>query len=151
MTFEKAILEWYATNDIISLEDRKSTLPVPWLESYVGLQLEVPSNPGKIDRIDYTSKERKFYIYKSDGVDYPVTYSTVKKYSDKNLDLPQDEPYINLAFNVRCETTLQELRVVRSSMCADCESYLQEAKILYDDAIKESKVFLDSQRLTPEL
>ena len=108
---EEAVLEWFATNDAISLEDRKAKLPKPWLESLVGLELEVPSNPGKIDRIDYTSKDGQLYIYKSGGIDYPITYSTVKKYnSDKNLDLPEVEPYINLAFNVRCDQTIQELR-----------------------------------------
>lgn len=151
MDFEEEVLEWYATNDIVSLEDRKSKLPTPWLESLVGLQLEVPSNPGKIDHIDYTSKEGKFYIFKSDGEDYPITYSTVKQYnSDKNLDLPKDEPYINFAFNVRCETTLQELRVIHSSMSADCESYLEKAKILYKHAIREIGVYIDTQLVTPE-
>jgi len=111
MNRKEAVFEWFATNDFISLEDRKSKLPKPWLDSLVGLNLEVPFNPGKIDRIDYTSKDGKLYIYKSGGVDYPVTYSTVKKYnSDKNLDLPKDEPYIDSALNVRCEETLQRLR-----------------------------------------
>jgi len=94
MNFEEAVLEWYATNDAISLEYRKAMLPKPWLESLVGLELEVPFNPGKIDRIDYTSKDGKFYIYKSGGVDYPTSYSTVKKYSDKNLNLSKDEPIL---------------------------------------------------------
>lgn len=151
MNFEEAVLEWYATTDVISLEDRKATLPKPWLESLVGLRLSTSHGIFILDRVDYSAEDGKYYICKyddeDDNKDYPMTYYNVVEYADheqpgfSQFHLPK-EPlcvHVDCEFRARCDTTLQELRGVHSSS-ADC--YLEKAKILCNHAIREVGVYI---------
>ena len=159
MDFEEAVLEWYASNNVISLEDRKATLPKPWLESLVGLRLSTSHGIFILDRVDYSAEDGKYYICKyddeDDNKDYPMTYYNVVEYADheqpgfSQFHLPK-EPlcvHVDCEFRARCDTTLQELRGVHSSS-ADC--YLEKAKILCNHAIREVGVYIDTHLVTPE-
>jgi len=171
--FEEAVLEWYATNDIISLEDRKARLPVEWvfdnhkekrplawLKSLVGLRLSTSHGIFILDRVDYSAEDGKYYICKyddeDDNKDYPMTYYDVVDYADheqpgfSQFHLPKEPLCVHVdgEFRARFEATLRELRDVDSSMSADC--YLEKAKILCNHAIREVGVYIDTQLITPE-
>jgi hypothetical protein len=147
-TWEEAVLVWFATNDSISLEDRKAKLRSPedieiekknvLIESLVGLHLNVSAYwwPGWNGEKKWTcviesikledDKERYFNIkcLDHDPNDphqeqrYEMAYVDVQKYADRkhpefsDFYLPKtlDEGCVDLEFNARCESTLQELR-----------------------------------------
>jgi len=148
-TWEEAVLVWFATNDSISLEDRKAKLRAPedieiekknkLIESLVGLYLNVPEywwpeyNGKKewtcvIDSINLEDDEKRYFNLKCLGDPYPdkryeMTYVDVQKYADRKYHeysdfyLPKtlDEGCVDLEFNARCESTLQELRKLDES------------------------------------
>ena len=108
-TREEAVLVWFATNDSISLENRKAKLrPLEeieiekrqmLIESLVGLYLKVPNYwwPGErgkkewicvIDSIDLEDKEKRYFNLKCLGDPYPdkryeMAYVDVQKYADR--------------------------------------------------------------------
>ena len=110
MEFEEAALEWFASTESISLDDRKSKLCSPeeieWMESLVGLRLNVIQYwwvdevtqksiggtklwPGKIDRVSFNdgTDAKPSFIFKCDDKNYPdgypIEYCDVKKYADE--------------------------------------------------------------------
>jgi len=143
-TWEEAVLVWFATNDSISLEDRKAKLRSPkdieiekknkLIESLVGLHLNVPEYwwPGYhgkkewtcvIDSINLEDDKKRYFNLKCLGDPYPdkryeMAYVDVQKYVDRehpefsDFYLPKTlgEGCVDLEFNARCESTLQELR-----------------------------------------
>ena len=141
---EEVLLDWFIDNDSISLDERKSKLPLPedvaldkrksLIESLVGLHLNVPEYwwpdyHGKkkwtcvIESIDLEDGEERYFIVKCLGDPYPdkryeMAYVDVQKYADckhpefSDFYLPKtlDEGCVDLEFNARCESALQELR-----------------------------------------
>ena len=138
LEFEEAVLEWFASTESISLDDRKSKL---WnIESLVGLRLNVIQNwwvdedtqksiggtklwPGKIDRVSFNdgTDAKPSFIFKCDDKNYPdgypIEYCDVKKYADKEdpkfsqFTLPEELPciYVDIELKALCDQTLQEL------------------------------------------
>jgi len=138
LEFEEAVLEWFASTESISLDDRKSKL---WnIESLVGLRLNVIQNwwvdedtqksiggtklwPGKIDRVSFNdgTDAKPSFIFKCDDKNYPdgypIEYCDVKKYADKEdpkfsqFTLPEEPPciYVDIELKALCDQTLQEL------------------------------------------
>ena len=101
----------------------------------MGLRLNVPSNwfrlggrrysrstfpwSGKIDRIDYGAKDKRYYIYKCDDdqEDYPMTYADVYEFSKDEHDfahplLKKGEPYVDNKFYASCEKFVRDLKDV---------------------------------------
>ena len=147
-TWEEAVLVWFATNDSISLEDRKAKLRSPedieiekknvLIESLVGLHLNVSAYwwPGwngekkwtcVIESIKLEDDKERYFNLKCLDHDpndphqeqrYEMAYVDVQKYADRkhpefsDFYLPKtlDEGCVDLEFNARCESTLQELR-----------------------------------------
>jgi len=147
-TWEEAVLVWFATNDSISLEDRKAKLRAPedieiekknkLIQSLVGLHLNVSAYwwPGwngekkwtcVIESINLEEKKGRYFNIKCLDHDpsdphqeqrYEMAYVDVQKYADRkhpefsDFYLPKtlDEGCVDLEFNARCESTLQELR-----------------------------------------
>ena len=78
---------------------------------------ETPKCSGKIDRIDYSAKDKRYYIYKCDDdqEDYPMTYANVYEFSKDEHDfahplLKKREPYVDNKFYASCEKFVQDLR-----------------------------------------
>ena len=147
-TWEEAVLVWFATNDSISLEDRKAKLRSPedieiekknvLIESLVGLHLNVSAYwwpgwngekkwPCVIESIKLEDDKERYFNLKCLDHDpndphqeqrYEMAYVDVQKYADRkhpefsDFYLPKtlDEGCVDLEFNARCESTLQELR-----------------------------------------
>ena len=106
---EEVLLDWFVDNDSISLDERKSKLPLPedaaldkrksLMESLVGLHLEVPNYwwPGRrgekkwtcvIDSINLQDDEERYFNLKCLGDPYPkdrylMAYVDVQKYADR--------------------------------------------------------------------
>ena len=106
---EEVLLDWFIDNDSISLDERKSKLPLPedvaldkrksLIESLVGLHLNVPEYwwpdyHGKkkwtcvIESIDLEDDEERYFIVKCLGDPYPdkryeMAYVDVQKYADR--------------------------------------------------------------------
>ena len=103
MEFEEAVLEWFASTESITLDDRKSKLcsleeielenRKKWMESLVGLRLNVKQYwwvdhktlksiggealwPGKIDRVSFNddTDTKPCFIFKCDDKNYPDGY-----------------------------------------------------------------------------
>ena len=145
---EEVLLDWFVDNDSISLEERKSKLPLPedaaldkrktWMESLVGLRLNVPQFwwidkktgksiggeilwPGKIDSVCTDNDKGKCsFIFKCNNKKYKkgyrIEYCDVKKYAVEEdrtqFSLPKDPPcsYIDSELEAACNRTLEELR-----------------------------------------
>jgi len=106
---EEVLLDWFVNNDSISLDERKSKLPLPEdvaldkrktrMESLVGLHLEVPNYwwPGRrgekkwtcvIESINLQDDEERYFNLKCLGDPYPkdrylMAYVDVQKYADR--------------------------------------------------------------------
>ena len=122
-------LEWFATTDVVSLDESRTKISIPWIQTLIGLHLIVPGrwwNGGKkedksklwrceIDSINDTDKEEKYFGIKchGDGVRYWIKYETIKMYVDTDhvdypkYDLPKKQPSIDQELNARCEQTLR--------------------------------------------
>jgi len=140
---EEAVLEWFATNDSISIDDCSAKVCIPWMESIVGIRVSIPEYwfrignkrysksekpwPGKIDRIDYTAKDKRYFIYKcdDDGKDYPMIYEDVYSYQDdfSRCTLPREPPHIDNEFNMRCDQTMQELQKLDGKAIYYCNMF----------------------------
>ena len=145
---EEVLLDWFVDNDSISLAERKSKLPLPedaaldkrktWMESLVGLRLNVPQFwwidkktgksiggeilwSGKIDSVCTDNDKGKCsFIFKCDDKKYKkgyrIEYCDVKKYAVEEdrtqFSLPKDPPcsYIDSELEAACNRTLEELR-----------------------------------------
>ena len=145
---EEVLLDWFVDNDSISLDERKSKLPLPedaaldkrktWMESLVGLRLNVPQFwwidkktgksiggeilwSGKIDSVCTDNDKGKCsFIFKCDDKKYKkgyrIEYCDVKKYAVEEdrtqFSLPKDPPcsYIDSELEAACNRTLEELR-----------------------------------------
>ena len=125
-------LEWFATTDVVSLDESRTKISIPWIQTLIGLHLIVPGrwwNGGKkedksklwrceIDSINDTDKEEKYFGIKchGDGVRYWIKYETIKMYVDTDhvdypkYDLPEKQPSIDQELNARCEQTLRRLK-----------------------------------------
>ena len=125
-------LEWFATTDVVSLDESRTKISIPWIQTLIGLHLIVPGrwwNGGKkedksklwrceIDSINDTDKEEKYFGIKchGDGVRYWIKYETIKMYVDTDhvdypkYDLPKKQPSIDQELNARCEQTLRRLK-----------------------------------------
>ena len=125
-------LEWFATTDVVSLDESRTKISIPWIQTLIGLHLIVPGrwwNGGKkedksklwrceIDSIDDTDKEEKYFGIKchGDGRRYWIKYETIKMYVDTDhvdypkYDLPKKQPSIDQELNARCEQTLRRLK-----------------------------------------
>ena len=117
MEFEEAVLEWFASTESISLDDRKSTLcsleeielenRKKWMESLVGLRLIVKQYwwvdpktlksiggealwPGKIDRVTFNDGTKPCFIFKCDDKNYPDGYPI--KYCDVKKYADKEDP-----------------------------------------------------------
>jgi len=140
---EEAVLEWFATNDSISIDDCSAKVCIPWMESIVGIRVSIPEYwfrignkpysrsekpwPGKIDRIDYTAKDKRYFIYKcdDDGKDYPMIYEDVYSYQDdfSRCTLQREPPHIDNEFNMRCDQTMQELQKLDGKAIYYCKCF----------------------------
>ena len=145
---EEVLLDWFVDNDSISLAERKSKLPLPedaaldkrktWMESLVGLRLNVPQFwwidkktgksiggeilwSGKIDSVCTDNDKGKCsFIFKCNDKKYKkgyrIEYCDVKKYAVEEdrtqFSLPKDPPcsYIDSELEAACNRTLEELR-----------------------------------------
>ena len=145
---EEVLLDWFVDNDSISLDERKSKLPLPedaaldkrktWMESLVGLRLNVPQFwwidkktgksiggeilwHGKIDSVCTDNDKGKCsFTFKCDDKKYKkgyrIEYCDVKKYAVEEdrtqFSLPKDPPcsYIDSELEAACNRTLEELR-----------------------------------------
>ena len=125
-------LEWFATTDVVSLDDSRTKISIPWIQSLIGLHLIVPGHwwndceeedksklwRCEIDSINDTDKEEKYFGIKchGDGRRYWIKYETIKKYVDTDhddypkYDLPEKQPSIDQELNARCEQTLRRLK-----------------------------------------
>ena len=147
-TWEEAVLVWFATNDSISLEDRKAKLRAPedieiekknkLIQSLVGLHLNVSAYwwPGwngekksicVIESIDLEDKEKRYFNLKclDDPNDphhekrYEMAYIDVKKYADR--EHPEFSDFY-------LPKTLDEGSVVDLEFKDRCEKTLQELR-----------------------
>ena len=125
-------LEWFATTDVVSLDESRTKISIPWIQTLIGLHLIVPGHWWKdcdeedksklwrceIDSINDTDKEEKYFGIKclGDGRRYWVKYETIEQFVDTGhvdypkYDLPKKQPFINQEFNDRCEQTLRRLK-----------------------------------------
>ena len=125
-------LEWFATTDVVSLDESRTKISIPWIRTLIGLHLIVPGRwwtrckkedksklwRCEIDSINDTDKEEKYFGIKchGDGVRYWIKYETIKKYVDTDhvdypkYDLPEKQPSIDHELNARCEQTLRRLK-----------------------------------------
>ena len=125
-------LEWFATTDVVSLDESRTKISIPWIQTLIGLQLILPGHWWKdcekedksklwrceIDSINDTDKEEKYFGIKchGDGVRYWIKYETIKMYVDTDhvdypkYDLPKKQPSIDQELNARCEQTLRRLK-----------------------------------------
>jgi hypothetical protein len=117
MEFEEAVLEWFASTESISLDNRKSKLCSleeielenlkKWMESLVGLRLNVKQYwwvdpktlksiggkklwPGKIDRVTFNDDTKPCFIFKCDDENYPDGYPI--KYCDVKKYADKEDP-----------------------------------------------------------
>jgi len=117
MEGEEAVLEWFASTESISLDDRKSTLcsleeiemenRKKWMESLVGLRLIVKQYwwvdpktlksiggealwPGKIDRVSFNDDAKPCFIFKCDDKNYPDGYPI--EYCDVKKYADKEDP-----------------------------------------------------------
>ena len=117
MEFEEAVLEWFASTESISLDDRKSKLcsleeielenRKKWMESLVGLRLNVKQYwwvdpktlksiggkklwPGKIDRVTFNDDTKPCFIFKCDDKNYPDGYPI--EYCDVKKYADKEDP-----------------------------------------------------------
>ena len=125
-------LEWFATTDVVSLDESRTKISIPWIQTLIGLHLIVPGHwwndceeedksklwRCEIDSINDTDKEEKYFGIKchGDGVRYWIKYETIKMYVDTDhvdypkYDLPEKQPSIDQELNARCEQTLRRLK-----------------------------------------
>ena len=125
-------LEWFATTDVVSLDESRTKISIPWIRTLIGLHLIVPGHwwndckkedksklwRCEIDSINDTDKEEKYFGIKchGDGVRYWIKYETIKMYVDTDhvdypkYDLPEKQPSIDQELNARCEQTLRRLK-----------------------------------------
>ena len=125
-------LEWFATTDVVSLDESRTKISIPWIQTLIGLHLIVPGRwwirceeedksklwRCEIDSINDTDKEEKYFGIKchGDGVRYWIKYETIKMYVDTDhvdypkYDLPKKQPSIDQELNARCEQTLRRLK-----------------------------------------
>ena len=117
MEFEEAVLEWFASTESISLDNRKSKLCSleeielenlkKWMESLVGLRLIVKQYwwvdpktlksiggealwPGKIDRVTFNDGTKPCFIFKCDDKNYPDGYPI--EYCDVKKYADREDP-----------------------------------------------------------
>jgi len=132
MDRDESQIEWLVTSDVVSLDESRTKISIPWIRTLIGLHLIVPGHWWKrckkedksklwrceIDSINDTDKEEKYFGIKchGDGVRYWIKYETIKKYVDTDhidypkYDLPEKQPSIDQEFNARCEQTLRRLK-----------------------------------------
>jgi len=125
-------LEWFATTDVVSLDESRTKISIPWIQTLIGLHLIVPGRwwirceeedksklwRCEIDSINDTDKEEKYFGIKchGDGVRYWIKYETIKMYVDTDhadypkYDLPEKQPSVDQELNARCEQTLRRLK-----------------------------------------
>ena len=132
MDRDESQIEWLVTSDVVSLDESRRKISIPWIRTLIGLHLIVPGRwwtrckkkdksklwRCEIDSINDTDKEEKYFGIKchGDGVRYWIKYETIKMYVDTDhvdypkYDLPEKQPSIDQELNARCEQTLRRLK-----------------------------------------
>ena len=98
MDRDESQIEWLVTSDVVSLDESRRKISIPWIRTLIGLHLIVPGRwwtrckkkdksklwRCEIDSINDTDKEEKYFGIKchGDGVRYWIKYETIKMYVD---------------------------------------------------------------------
>ena len=144
MNWHEARFEWFATTNVISLEDCKTRI-VNWFESLIGLKLNVPEHWWKksrgnrlwrceIESIDFHDAAKRYFTIKCTDEDdpypddrYEMSYEGVLKYVDvdqdgfSSFDLRKQVPYFDPEYVAVCEKNQTLLNYIESNPSYDDE------------------------------
>ena len=147
LNLHQARFEWFATTNVISLEDCKTRIvTVNWFESLIGLKLILPGywwNNCKaedksklwrceIESIDYHDAAERYFKIKCEDDQYPdaryeMSYKGVLKYMDvdqdgfSSFDLREQVPYFDPEYVAMCEENQKLLNYIESNPSYDDE------------------------------
>ena len=144
LNLHEARFEWFATTNVISLEDCKTRI-VNWFESLIGLKLNVPEHWWKksrgnrlwrceIESIDFHDAAKRYFTIKCTDEDdpypddrYEMSYEGVLKYVDvdqdgfSSFDLRKQVPYFDPEYVAVCEKNQTLLNYIESNPSYDDE------------------------------
>jgi hypothetical protein len=147
LNLHEARFEWFATTNVISLEDCKTRIvTVNWFESLIGLKLIVPGHwwnnckaedksklwRCEIESIDYHDAAERYFKIKCEDDQYPdaryeMSYKGVLKYMDvdqdgfSSFDLREQVPYFDPEYVAMCEENQKLLNYIESNPSYDDE------------------------------